>query len=493
MQWGSPASQASTLPRMALTATTGGKAGTQGAIAQALIAPFVQNPRVGVFDNFGNLYYSSTGNCTIRVYNTTSGTVSIVVGGVANSATGSGVSSGGTTPADGVGTSAKLGTGVAAMAISADQGTLYWAESTIVYSVRQVNLSTGNTSNFVGTGTATYVEGTGTTAGFLAPTAIAIDYARGLMYVGDTGRLRKVVLATRATALVTGTGTAGHVDGPPGTCTINPANAIAVQPVTGNVYVADVSGYNIRVVTPGGVCSTLAGSPAGTGPTLSGAVDGLGTNARINYPRGIIFDNFGSLYITEMQNNKIRKITTCGQVSTLTGAPNVALLTNMNAGNGGPLSGVGMCYPWGLALDARSNTLYVFEAATACAQPVTGATGAVRAITLPSPTLTPSCDGTWHSIQQTYSGGGGSQLVRSFMDGALLSSQVATPDVTGSNSTPIFIGASGESSRQSYFSGAVSDVRVFGRELTRFSFVSGLDFGRAHLAGLFSPGRAPTV
>ena len=117
----------------------------------------------------------------------------------------------------------------------------------------------------------------------------------------------------------------------------------------------------------------------------------------------------------------------------------------------------------------------------------------MRAITLPSPTLTPSCDGTWHSIQQTYSGGGGSQLVRSFMDGALLSSQVATPDVTGSNSTPIFIGASGESSRQSYFSGAVSDVRVFGRELTRFSFVSGLDFGRAHLAGLFSPGRAPTV
>lgn len=85
-------------------------------------------------------------------------------------------------------------------------------------------------------------------------------------------------------------------------------NGIAVDS-KGNVFVA--TGNNIRKITPGGVISLFAGS------TATGLVDGTGANARFNYIQGVAIDNNDDIYVGDRFNNRIRKITPAGVVTTV--------------------------------------------------------------------------------------------------------------------------------------------------------------------------------
>ena len=78
----------------------------------------------------------------------------------------------------------------------------------------------------------------------------------------------------------------------------------------GNLYVTDSSRHTVRKITTGLVVNTLAGSSG-----ASGSVDGTGTNARFNTPKGIAY-NGGNLYVADSGNAKIRKVTTAGGVVT---------------------------------------------------------------------------------------------------------------------------------------------------------------------------------
>ena len=72
--------------------------------------------------------------------------------------------------------------------------------------------------------------------------------------------------------------------------------------MTGNIYIAEEKNYKIRKITPNGFVSTLAGSGK------AAAEDGYGTTASFNIPFGVAVDQFGTLYVADAQNNKIRKI-----------------------------------------------------------------------------------------------------------------------------------------------------------------------------------------
>ena len=109
-----------------------------------------------------------------------------------------------------------------------------------------------------------------------------------------------------------GTGAQGAADGPGSSATFSNPIGVAVDGA-GNVYVAEANNNKIRKISAAGVVSTLAGTGS------QGAADGPGSSATFNSPTGVAVDGAGNVYVADFGNNKIRKITAAGVVSTLAG------------------------------------------------------------------------------------------------------------------------------------------------------------------------------
>lgn len=106
----------------------------------------------------------------------------------------------------------------------------------------------------------------------------------------------------------------------------------------GTVYVSDAGESNrIRKIAPDGVVTTFAGSK-------EGYADGAGPSAAFNTPSGLALDSSSNLYVADTSNNRIRKITRDGVVSTIAGD-----------GTAGQLDG-----PLGVAVDAR-GVVYIAD------------------------------------------------------------------------------------------------------------------------------------
>ncbi len=157
-----------------------------------------------------------------------------------------------------------------------------------------------------------YADGTGAAAKFWNPTGIAID-PQGNIFVADPGnhRIRKITPGG-AVSTVAGTDPYGYADGPGGSARFFSPEDLALD-AQGNIYVGDANNYKVRKITPGGVVSTLAGS-------TYGYLDGAGTGAQFYTPRGMQCDAQGNVYVSDYFNNKIRKITPAGVVTTLAGS-----------------------------------------------------------------------------------------------------------------------------------------------------------------------------
>jgi len=129
---------------------------------------------------------------------------------------------------------------------------------------------------------------------------------------------------------------------------------LAVDTV-GNVYVAESPSHIIRKISPAGNVTTLAGSgykdPRGGG--WGGFADGNATSARFNWPSGLALDSSGNLFVAELGNHKIRKITASGNVTTLAGSA----YSGYADGNGGLAS---FNRPQGVAVDINGN-VYVAD------------------------------------------------------------------------------------------------------------------------------------
>ena len=336
--------------------TIAGKAGSSGSADGTNSAARFNGPCAPAVDGAGNLYVPEVSNDTIRTVKPvgTTWVVTTLAGkaGVAGSA-------------DGTNSTARFQSpnGVAVDT----NGNVYVADS----SNDTIRKMTPVGTNWVVTtlagraGVVGSTDGTNSDARFNAPVNVALDSA-GNVYVTDgfNETIRKVTPDGTnwvVTTLAGKAGVVGTVDGTNSDARFYYSYGVAVDRI-GNVYVSDQHSCTIRKVTPDGtnwVVTTLAGKAG-----VSGSADGTNSAARFGFNNtvgyglgGLAVDGAGNIYVADLGNNAIRKVTPVGTnwvVTTLAGKAGVA----------GSADGTGSAalfdQPQGVAVDSAGN-LYVTE------------------------------------------------------------------------------------------------------------------------------------
>jgi streptogramin lyase len=197
-----------------------------------------------------------------------------------------------------------------------------------------------------------YVDGTGTDARFNQPGGLAVD-ASGNLYVADQGNnaLRKITPQGQVSTLVASGGF--------------PSTWLAIDPA-GQIYLTDSDNNSIKMVAPPGPVQRFAGSSACDGG------DGAAASASFCKPSGIALDKAGNVYVSDMSNDLVRKITPAGVVSTVAGAKGVC------GSDDGPAASARFCEPHALAVDDQGN-LFVADTKNSTIRKIS-ATGQVTTV-----------------------------------------------------------------------------------------------------------------
>jgi sugar lactone lactonase YvrE len=149
--------------------------------------------------------------------------------------------------------------------------------------------------------------------GFADPFGIAIA-PDGTIYIADAGESNRIRKLTTDGVVTTLAGSSeGFADGPGAQASLNSPSGIALD-AAGNLFVADTGNNRIRKVTPDGTVSTIAGDG------VSGYADGPAAKARFDAPVGVAVDRHGNVLVADTYNDRIRKIDSNGQVTTVGGA-----------------------------------------------------------------------------------------------------------------------------------------------------------------------------
>jgi len=181
---------------------------------------------------------------------------------------------------------------------------------------------------------------------------VAVD-AAGNVYACDARRGLVVKISPSGIlTVVAGNGVGGFSgDGGPATsASLYSPNGVAVD-TSGDLYVADSGNNRVRKVSLSGIISTVAGSGA-QGVSGDG---GPATSASLYSSFGVAVDAAGNLYIADTYNNRIQKVSASGTITTVGGSGRQGF-----SGDGGPATSAQLNNPVGVAVDARGN-LYIAD------------------------------------------------------------------------------------------------------------------------------------
>ncbi|MFA6149898.1 MAG: T9SS type A sorting domain-containing protein [Chitinophagaceae bacterium] len=235
-------------------------------------------------------------------------------------------------------------------------GNIYIADQTN-QRIRKVTASTGIISTIAGNGTAGFSGdgGAATSANLNNPVGVAVD-GSGNVYISDqyNQRIRKVTAATGNISTIAGTGSYSYTgDGAAATSATfqNPAG-IKID-ASGNIFIADLFNHVVRKITAStGNISTVAG----TGTAGFSGDGSAATAANLNYPADIAIDDSGNIFIATQYSHRIRKVSVLtGNISTVAGTGSAGY-----GGDGGPATSAQINYPTGIITDGGSN-LYIAD------------------------------------------------------------------------------------------------------------------------------------
>lgn len=227
-------------------------------------------------------------------------------------------------------------------------GNIYVAD----YNSQRIRIITpsGNINTFAGGGSSQADGVAATSAGLSYPNGVAVDQL-GNVYISDYAHAKiRMVNQSGIINTIAGTGV-GTYSGDGGLATLADINGPVGITVdnSGNVYFADSYNNRIRKISNTGIITTVAGNGVGG---FSGD-GGLAVNAQINYPQGVAIDASGNIFITDWSNNRIRKVDVSGVITTYAGTGAWGA-----TGDNGPASLATMAQPFGVTADPSGNIYF---------------------------------------------------------------------------------------------------------------------------------------
>jgi uncharacterized protein (TIGR03437 family) len=297
----------------------------------------LNDPKGMAIDPAGNVYIADSENFRVRKVNP-AGIISTYAGNGVYGFSGDG----------GLAVDASI-SDILSVALDA-AGNLYVADS----SNRRIRKITpgGIISTIAGTGVQGYSGDGGPAVDALLgrPVAVAVDAGGNLYYVDSVDQCVRRINAAGIISTVAGNGVQAFSGD--GGLAVSASLAFPLGIAfdsAGDFYVADANNNRVRMVTPRGIISTVAGD-ATEGFSGDG---GLAVNASINIPSDVAVDSAGNLYVADAGNNRIRKVNPAGVISTIAGTAD-----NGFSGDGGSPTLAMLNHPWSVAVGS-SGTVYI--------------------------------------------------------------------------------------------------------------------------------------
>ena len=210
-----------------------------------------------------------------------------------------------------------------------------------------------------------------------APTGVAVDLA-GNIYIAEkaNSRIRKVAVGSNIISTIAGNGTVGY-SGDGGTANnaqLNNPSGVTIDGA-GNIYIADAGNHCIRKVAANiGVISTIAGN----GIAGYSGDGGAAITAMLHNPSGVAVDLSGNVYIADLINNRIRKVTAgSGVINTIAGGG--ICPSGSFCGDGGPASLASLYTPMCVSIDGFGN-IYIADTGNNRIRVISAETGIINTV-----------------------------------------------------------------------------------------------------------------